>query len=314
MAKIDVGAGSLPRCFDPAVQLFMRGLLSVQTLAIAVLVLILILSLVYVFRFSKKHGPEQSRLVIYDGAGRALQSNDLSGLTGTFRWEIHGSGDKPIPARAQELLKMGQQAGSNGQAEQALLFFARAHEAAPDWPYPLYESAYTHVLSGELTEAEHDYSKVEKLAPRGFFTYQAEVGCVRRELAAEFPAGTCKAYLVLADMPNSPDKRALLEALLGQAPSFAPAWEKLSLLVEDDPEKLRLVEKGLSCHPDLQTRGSLLISKALVLQRQGRQEEAILILEQLASDTNSPEDVELKSTFVLDSIRRNMQKPSTEHE
>jgi tetratricopeptide (TPR) repeat protein len=235
---------------------------------------------------SKKETSSSADQVIFrDARGRELKAKDLAGITGTINWSIAGSED--VPEHARDLHDLGQQEGSAGHYAKALLLFAQAQREAPKWPYPAYDAAYTSLLNGDLDQAERDYAVVERLSPRGFFTAKAEMDCIRRERAKEFAPGTCKSYVLVADMSDSPEKRAAWEGLLRQSPSLAPAWKGLSVLLPDDDAKMGAIAKGLSYHPDGDTRGVLLINKALILNRQGKHSEAVSILGNLALDPQS---------------------------
>jgi len=258
-----------------------------------------VLILLFLARWRGKAKDESYRLVVSDPQGRELGPSDVARLTGTgtLNWAVVGS--EHVSRRAEELHELGRQAGEAGDHDRALHLFAQAHEEAPEWPYPVYDAAYTYLLKGDLGQAQGEYEVVERLAPRGFFTYKSELDCIRRERAGEFLAGTCRFYVSIADMPASAEKRALLEKLLQGSPSFAPAWEKLAGLLEDNDATLAAIEKGLSCKPDAQTRGTLLINEALTIRRQGKRDEAVSILRQLASDPESTLDTELKAKFAL---------------
>ena len=258
-----------------------------------------VLILLFLARWRGKAKDESYRLVVSDPQGRELGPSDVARLTGTgtLNWAVVGS--EHVSRRAEELHELGRQAGEAGDHDRALHLFAQAHEEAPEWPYPVYDAAYTYLLKGDLGQAQGEYEVVERLAPRGFFTYKSELDCIRRERAGEFLAGTCRFYVSIADMPASAEKRALLEKLLQGSPSFAPAWEKLAGLLEDNDARLAAIEKGLSCKPDAQTRGTLLMNKALTIRSQGKHDEAISILRQLASDPESTLDTELKAKFAL---------------
>jgi tetratricopeptide (TPR) repeat protein len=228
-------------------------------------------------------GAEQ--LVFRNAQGRELKAKDLAGVTGIVNWSMVGADN--VPQHARELHDLGQQEGSAGYYDKALLLFAQAQQEAPQWPYPAYDAAYTSLLNGNLDQAERDYAVVERLSPRGFFTAKAEMDCIGREHAKDFASGTCKSYVLVAAMPDSPEKRAGLERLLRQSPSLAPAWKELAVLLPDDNARMAAIIKGLSCQPDGDTRGILLINQALILNRQGKHSEAVSILGELALDPQS---------------------------
>jgi len=143
------------------------------------------------------------------------------------------------------------------------------------------------LLKGDLDQAERNYAAVEQLSPRGFFTAKAEMDCVQRERAGELAPGTCRSYVIVAEMADPSDKCAALERLLRQSPSLATAWKELALLLQEDDAKMTAIAKGLSCRPDGDTQGILLINKALILDRQEKHAEAIRILGELALDPKS---------------------------
>jgi hypothetical protein len=103
--------------------------------------------------------------------------------------------------------------------------------------------------------------------------------------------------------------RSRLLALLEPSPEFPAAWEALAWQVGRrgrmrSSESVWLLEKidyGLSFSPDPQTRGYLLISKAVVMMGvgPGRRDEAIAILGELALDPTAPRDVEATAKEAL---------------
>src|SRR5581483_9434044 len=93
-----------------------------------------------------------ARLVYRDAAGRELRTSDLEGLSGRASWQIVEP--RSIPPQAAELHRQGREAGARGELDRALDLLTRAHEHAPDWPYPLYDIAFTHLLRGDNAKAE----------------------------------------------------------------------------------------------------------------------------------------------------------------
>jgi len=75
--------------------------------------------------------------------------------------------------------------------------------------------------------------------------------------------------------------------LVVQAPGFAPAWKEQAMLANTDDEKLAFIEKGLAANPDGETKGILLVNKALIMARSGEKETAIRLLGELALDPTS---------------------------
>lgn len=108
------------------------------------------------------------RLVFTDATGRELTTDDLAGFDGQVRWEVIGA--DAVPPEAAHLHRQARQAGEIGDYDRALRLLEQAHRLAPDWPYPLYDTAFTHLLGDDAVQAERYYAWVDRLAPRGFFT------------------------------------------------------------------------------------------------------------------------------------------------
>ncbi len=234
---------------------------------------------------SKDGSPAVSRVVFRDEKGRELMEADLAGLTGSFNWELVG-GDN-VPEKAQELHRQGRQAGGNGDNDKALALFTQASREAPKWPYPVYDAAFTYLLKGDAEKAEEFYTTVDKMAPRGFFTAKTALDCLRREKAGDLKSGTYLLYVMLEWEKDPGRKKAILEQMVQRFPKFPAAWKDLALLQDDSNVKQEMIENGLSHAPDGETKGILLINKALTLNEQGRHAEAIRILGELALDPES---------------------------
>jgi tetratricopeptide (TPR) repeat protein len=220
------------------------------------------------------------RLVFTDTTGRTLTTRDLQGATGKVRWEAVGS--ESVPAEATQLHQKARIAGTRGDPRRALELLERARALAPRWPYPVYDAAYTYLLQGDAGTAEGLYAEVDRLAPRGFLACQTMLYGLRRERTGELPAGFCRTFATLEWLDDLPKKKAILEGIVEKYPEFAPAWKELAALLDDADARWRAVAKGLDASPDGETRGMLLIYKALMLLRRGERQEAIRILGVLA--------------------------------
>jgi hypothetical protein len=168
-----------------------------------------------------------------------------------------------------------------------LELLAQAAREAPKWPYPVYDAAFTHLLEGDAEKAEESYAAVDRMAPRGFFTAKTALDCLRREKAGDLAPGTYKLYVMLEWEKDKARKKSILEQMVKRSPKFPAAWKELALLQDDDTAKLEMIETGLSHGPDGETRGILLINKALVLNKEGKRDEAVRILGELALDPGS---------------------------
>jgi tetratricopeptide (TPR) repeat protein len=194
-------------------------------------------------------------------------------------------GNEPVPPEAKRLHEQARIAGGRGDYDQALDLLKRAQALAPTWPYPLYDAAFTHLLQGDYAKAETLYAEVDRMAPRGFFTCKTSLDCLRRERRGEVPPGFCKAFALL-ELVDKPTKKRALEGIVAKWPTFAAAWWQLVTLIEDADARLYAIEKGLEANPDAETKGMLLINKAVTLARHDK-EGAIRMLHEVVDDPDS---------------------------
>lgn len=248
--------------------------------------------------------PSKSRIVYRDSGGRQLTREELAGWRGRGTWARVE--ETAVPAEAQELHAKARQAGSSGDYDKALLLLKKAGHLAPDWPYPIYDAAFTYLLKGDAERAVQHYELVVKMAPRGFFSALTAVDSLHREQKGELQEGTYLDFVILQSVTDREARKAALEALLQRSPEFPPAWKELAYLLDDETAKLAAIEKGLSYQPDRTTAGFLLINKSAILNRLGRHSEAVRILRDLTLDPNTPLTVEefaktqLEQDFRLD--------------
>jgi len=228
---------------------------------------------------------EANMIIFRDGDGRTLTMEDLREATGTFRWEVIGG--TAVPAGAELLHQQGREAGAAGNYKKALVLLERASKLAPRWPYPVYDMAYTYLLTGDLDNAKTYYRKTIELAPRGFFTAITALDTLEREQKGDLPAGTYLAYLSLEWLDDRGKKAERLRLLVTEVPRFAPAWKELANILNDDAGRIAAIEKGLAAAPDSETKGMLQINKAIILERTGDRAGAIQLLGRLALNPES---------------------------
>ncbi len=231
-----------------------------------------------------------AEVIFTDKVGRTITTEDLKDASGKFNWEIRS--DKPVPEEAKRLHQLGRDAGQRGDSKTAIKSFEDASKLAPDWPYPLYDTAYTYLLMGDSSRAFELYKRVDDMSPRGFFTTKTAVHSLRGELGGAFPKGTYLYFLSTEWTTDTSKQLNIADQLLAKAPKFAPAWKVKALLESDDGKRLGYLENGLQASPDTETKGFLLINKAILLHRQGKKTEAVRILGELALDQTSPLDIE----------------------
>ena len=191
-----------------------------------------------------------------------------------------------IPEEARRLHHQARSAGGRGDYDTALRLLNQAHDLAPSWAYPLYDAAFTHLLMDDPAQAEELYAMVDKMEPRGFYTCKTSLDILRREREGSVPDGFAKSFALL-EWTEAAEKRDILAGIVAQYPDFAPAWKELASLLTDPDEKLAALDQGLAGDPDSDTRGMLLLNKALLLHQQGRKDEGTVILRAVAEDPGS---------------------------
>ena len=126
---------------------------------------------------------------------------------------------------------------------------------APQWPYPVYDMAFTYLLMKDYENARRCYRKSVSLAPRGFFTAITALDTLERELKGNLPVGTYLAYLSL-EWTDDPEERAeAVRQLVERVPAFAPAWKELAVLSEDDTATARCHREGIGSEPRRRNEG-----------------------------------------------------------
>ncbi|MFF0392373.1 hypothetical protein ACFYS8_27310 [Kitasatospora sp. NPDC004615] len=236
------------------------------------------------------------RVVFRDAEGRELTEEDLAGVTGQVGWELVGG--EEVPAQARLLHRRGREAGERGEYEEALGLLGQAQALAPGWPHPSYDAAFTVLLQGDAVGAEKLYAEVDRIAPRGFFTCKTTLDTLRRELRGELFDGFSQAFLQLEWLEDPAQKRELLQGIVRRFPDFPPAWKELAALLTDPDEQLTALERGLAGEPDGETRGMLLVNKALLLQHTDPA-AAVAVLGSLALDPESTLGAETMAKIVL---------------
>ncbi|MDB5335296.1 MAG: hypothetical protein JWN70_915 [Planctomycetaceae bacterium] len=234
---------------------------------------------------SRNAAKPEARVVFRSVDGRELTLADLAGAEGTFEYEIRDA--VQIPAEAESLHQKARRLGASGDYDAAINALIDAQSLAPQWPYPFYDMAFTSLLKKDFAQAREDYRRTVDLAPRGFFTAITACDALDREAKGELPEGTYAAFVALEWLSDSAEKRRVISQLTVKLPTFAPVWKEHALLCDGIADKRAAIEKGLAANPDRETKGILLINKALALNEQGDVEIAKTILGNLALDPNT---------------------------
>ncbi len=240
-----------------------------------------------------------ARIEFTDDKGNKISKEELANSTGTYNYEVYGIGE--VSELAKSLHNQARIFGQNGDYQNAIQKLEQANKEAPNWAYPLYDLAYTYLLQDDYENALKYYQLTDKIAPNGFYTSKIALHTLEREKAGDLKQGLYKSYLSLEWIDNQAEKKEMIKLLVDNFPSFAPAWKDYSSLLENE-ERLSAIEKGLEQNPDIQTKGSLLINKALVISENGELQNASKILTQIIFDSNSTFGNVEMAKFVLNDV------------
>jgi tetratricopeptide (TPR) repeat protein len=222
------------------------------------------------------------RIVFTTEDGSEIPPEELTTVDGRFHYQLVS--DTEVSEEAQDLHEKGRIAGQEEEFDRALGLFAQARELAPDWPFPVYDAAFTHLLMKDYKAAAELYEAVDRMAPWGFFTARTAADSLRREREGLVQTGAYLELVLLeAEAPSEEKFKALVE-LIRVSPSFPAAWSELAGALEAPEERMQALEQGLEHEPDSQMRETLLLSKAIVFSSQEKKSSAIEILKEMVGD------------------------------
>ena len=208
----------------------------------------------------------------------------------------------PINTAAKNLHEEARVLGQSGQYDESIRKLEAAMDLDPTWAYPVYDLAFTYLLKGDSVKALQFYQKTDELQPKGFFTTKTALYTLEGEQAGKFPSGLYMAYMQIEWTQDANEKFQIARTITDHVPDFAPAWKELANLLDDNTQRLNVIDTGLSKDPDAETQGVLLINKAIILDDNGKKEEAKKILGDLIfSAATTTANVEL-AKFALKSI------------
>lgn len=239
------------------------------------------------------------KIIFTDGKGNKISKEELATSTGTFNYELYGA--EGVSNLAKSLHNQARQYGQNGEYKSAIEKLNQANKEAPNWPYPLYDLAYTYLLQDDYENALKYYRLTDKIAPKGFFTSKTAIHTLELESKGKLQKGLYKSYLSIQWIENPAEKKEMIKLFVEKFPSFAPAWKDYSNFFEGK-ERLNIIEKGLEQNPDIETKGILLINKALVINLNGDFKEASRLLTDVIFDTTSTFGNIEMAKFILNSI------------
>ena len=164
-----------------------------------------------------------ARLVFRDAAGRELTTDDLKGVSGKVRWEVIGAG--AVPAEASRLHTEAREAGGRGDYPRALNLLEQAHRLAPDWPYPVYDTAFTYLLQGDCDEGRGVLRGGRSHSAARLFHCQDVTRLPPARARRRSVSGFCKAFASLEWMDDKAKKTALLEGIVEKVPDVSSGME-----------------------------------------------------------------------------------------
>lgn len=239
-------------------------------------------------------------IIFKDDLGNALTRKDIENSTGNVNYEVVRN--KNIDNKAFVLHQEARELGQKGSYDLSISKLEEAINIQPNWAYPYYDLGYTFLLKGDFDNALKYYKKTDELEPKGFFTTKTAIYTLEGEQNGTFPKGMYITYMQIEWKNDVKEKLAIINKINEKYPSFAPAWKELVSFSDDKTVRIQAIEKGLSLEPDIETKGVLLINKAILLNEDGNTEEAKSILGNLIfSKESTTANVEL-AKFVLKSL------------
>jgi hypothetical protein len=215
-------------------------------------------------------------IVWYDSLGHRATIEEMVRSPGhyIFTFEDRDS----VPKRAIELNESGVREGVRSDFHKSLEHFRQAHLAAPRWAQPVYQGAWTALLFDKTDLARGLYAWTDRMEPGGYWTAKIALDCLNREVRGEYPPGLYKAYVMTE---GNPDRLNILEQLVKQFPTFAPAWQNLATSRQSLSGREQAIAKGLASIPDPETKAALALQRAQVLTSKGDHDGATALLREL---------------------------------
>lgn len=172
-------------------------------------------------------------------------------------------------------------AGQAGNYAMAIEKLQEAMALEPLWAYPVYDLAFTYLLLSDFENALKYYKETDALEPDGFFTTKTAIYSLEGELNGDFPEGLYTFFMQIEWTEEPEKKYAIAKRIVDNVPTFAPAWKELAYLQNDPEERMYSIDQGLEGNPDPETKGILLINKAMLLHEKGDSESAAKLLMEL---------------------------------
>ncbi|GAA4271799.1 hypothetical protein U6A24_14510 [Aquimarina gracilis] len=245
-----------------------------------------------------------------DDKGNKISKTELEKYTETFSYDAVYYKKNDVTQLASSFYEQGKKYQKETDNKKAIEEFKKAHKEAPNWIYPIYNLAVLYLLEDDYENALKYYQLADEIAPKGFYATKVALHTLQREKVGNLKKGVYKNYLLLeleglltgeGSINRFVNKSAIRE-LLDEADTFAPIWKDYALFLDTTEEKLNAIEKGLAQDPDIETKGVLLINKAIFSNENGDFKKATKILVNVIFDPNSTVSNVEMAKFYLNSI------------
>lgn len=212
---------------------------------------------------------------------------------------------RPINEQANQLHLEAREAGQAGDYQTAIAKLQEAMRIEPRWAYPVYDLAFTYLLVGDFTSALNYYRETDALEPDGFFTTKTAIYTLEGEQQGLFPEGLYTFYMQIEWTEEPEKKYHIAKQIVDNVPLFAPAWKEIAYLQTDPEERLYAIEQGLLGNPDRETKGILLLNKAMIFSEKGEKETARKLLSEIIESQETTGSNSAIAKVALKSINDN---------
>lgn len=211
----------------------------------------------------------------------------------------------PRNEQATTLHLEAREAGQAGNYDLAIQKLNEAMVIEPNWAYPVYDLAFTYLLKGDFANALKYYKQTDELEPAGFFTTKTAVYTLEGELNGLFPEGLYTFYMQIEWTEEPEKKYEIAKRIVDNIPGYAPAWKELAYLQNDPEERLYAIEQGLAGNPDSETKGILMLNKAMILHEKGDSDTARKLLEAIIESQETTASNSAIAKVAMRSINEN---------
>ena len=211
----------------------------------------------------------------------------------------------PINEQANLLHLEAREAGQAGNYQLAIEKLLEVMTIEPLWAYPVYDLAFTYLLVGDFDNALKYYRETDVLEPDGFFTTKTAIYTLEGEKEGLFPEGLYTFYMQI-EWTDEPEKKYhIAKQIVDNVPAFAPAWKEIAYQQTDPEERLYSIEQGLAGNPDRETKGILLLNKAMIISEKGDKETAKKLLSEIIESQETTISNSAIAKVALKSIKDN---------